>query len=217
MADHVTIGELIPQGEGKNARKHTPRNIGMIAASLQEVGAARSIVIDENNEILAGNGTWEAAGQVGIERVRVVEADGNELIAVRRIGLTDDQKKRLALADNRTAELAEWDLEVLQELNDQDGILEGLFYENEIDRMLGLLEPVDPAELWKGMPEFEQDALSDKYKSLIVHFETPDDYEQFARLINQALTPKSNFSWYPYKPTHGIAGSMQGYKAVGES
>src|SRR5437868_3621944 len=85
------IGQLRQQPEGLNARKHTPRNIGMIASALQEVGAARSIVIDEDGEILAGNGTIEAAGQVGIERVRVVDAEGDEIIAVRRSGLSQEQ------------------------------------------------------------------------------------------------------------------------------
>src|SRR4051812_30832641 len=67
--------------DAKNCRKHNPRNIGSIVNSLQQVGAARSIVIDENNRILAGNGLVEAAAEAGIERVRVVEADGNTIIA----------------------------------------------------------------------------------------------------------------------------------------
>ena len=68
----------------------------MIQESLQQVGAARSIVIDENGVILAGNGTVEAAGQIGIDRVKIIEASGDEIIAVRRSGLTDEQKKKLA-------------------------------------------------------------------------------------------------------------------------
>jgi hypothetical protein len=70
-----------------------------------------SIVIDEDGVILAGNGTVEQAGQVGIEKVQVVDADGDTLIAVRRTGLTDEQKRKLAYYDNRTADLAEWDVE----------------------------------------------------------------------------------------------------------
>ncbi len=73
--------------DSANARKHNPRNIGMIVDSLQEVGASRSIVIDEDDNILAGNGTIEAAAEAGITRLKVVEADGNEIIAVRRRGL----------------------------------------------------------------------------------------------------------------------------------
>lgn len=108
-----TIADLRPDPE--NARRHTPRNIGAIVDSLHAVGAARSIVIDEHDVILAGNGTIEGAAEAGITRLRVVEADGNEVIAVRRRGLTPEQKRRLALADNRSAEIAEWDYAVLQQ------------------------------------------------------------------------------------------------------
>lgn len=128
--DITTLADLTPQR--RNARKRTPANLGMIEASLREVGAARSIVIDEDGQILAGNGTVEAAGICGMERVRVVDADGDEIIAVRRTGLTDRQKVRLALYDNRAAELAEWDTDVLAEIGaeelagivDPDGIMD---------------------------------------------------------------------------------------------
>lgn len=100
----------------KNARRRTERSSWMLHDSLQRFGAARSIVIDEDGRVLAGNGTVEAAGQVGINRVQVVDADGDTIIAVRRTGLSEVDKVQLALADNRTADLAEWDVEVLAEL-----------------------------------------------------------------------------------------------------
>src|SRR5690349_21916419 len=112
--DIQTIEDLTP--DPKNARRHNPRNIGVIERSLNEVGAARSIVIDEDGVVLAGNATTEAAQQAGITRVRVIEADGNEIIAVRRRGLTAEQKVKLALADNRANELSDWEPGVLVEL-----------------------------------------------------------------------------------------------------
>jgi DNA modification methylase len=105
------IRDLVP--DPANRRAHNPRNIGMVVDALQQVGAARSIVIDEDNVILAGNGVTEAAAEAGITKVRVIEATGDELIAVRRSGLTDEQKRALAIFDNRTGELATWDLEQL--------------------------------------------------------------------------------------------------------
>ena len=111
------LGDLTP--DPKNARKHGERNIGQLSKSLEQYGAARSIVVDENGRILAGNGVVEAAASVGIERVKQVEADGNEIIAVVRRGLTEEQKTGLALADNRAAELAEWNPDVLAELSTQ--------------------------------------------------------------------------------------------------
>ncbi len=100
----------------RNARKHNERNLDMIATSLADVGAARSIVIDEDNTILAGNGTVQAAEKAGITNVRIVEANGDEIIAVKRTNLTPEQKRKLSLYDNRSAELAEWDTEMLEEL-----------------------------------------------------------------------------------------------------
>src|SRR3954463_11008658 len=76
-----------------NRRQHNPRNLGMVSDALREVGAARSIVIDEDNVILAGNGVTEAAADAGITKVRVIDAAGDELIAVRRSGLSVGQKR----------------------------------------------------------------------------------------------------------------------------
>jgi hypothetical protein len=130
------IKDLTP--DPRNARRHTPRNVGMIEDALHEVGAARSIVIDEAGVVLAGNATLEAAGAAGITRVQVVDADGQTIVAVRRKGLTARQKQRLALFDNRTAELAEWDDAQIESMlkNDQK-IAEGLFREDEVAKMLG--------------------------------------------------------------------------------
>jgi len=94
----------------------------LIKESLQRYGAARSIVIDEDNRILAGNGTVEGARAAGITNVRIIETDGDEIIAIRRKGLSEDEKVGLALADNRTADLSEWDQEMLHRLSEQHDI-----------------------------------------------------------------------------------------------
>lgn len=119
------------QHDPKNRRKHNPRNIGMLVDALQQVGAARSIVIDETGEILAGNGVVEAAAEAGLTRVQVVEADGQTVIAVRRTGLTDEQKRALAIYDNRVAELAEWDWDRLAADKAEGLTLESWFSEQE--------------------------------------------------------------------------------------
>lgn len=107
------VGQLLP--DRRNARKHNPRNIGVITDSLQAVGAARSIVIDEADVVLAGNGVLEAAAEAGITKVLVVDADGETIVAVRRSGLTQAQKHRLAIDDNRANDLSEFDDEVMRE------------------------------------------------------------------------------------------------------
>jgi hypothetical protein len=57
---------------------------------------------------------------------------------------------------------------------------------------------IDANELWKGMPEFEQDDLG-AWKSIKVHFANEQDYHAFARLMGQALTPQTKYIWYPFK------------------
>lgn len=117
----------------------------MLVDSLQAVGAARSIVIDEENTVLAGNGVLEAAGEAGITKLQVVEADGETVIAVRRRGLTAEQKQQLAIYDNRVAELATWDVEALQALQQQGVDLSVYFREDELMALLQSAE-IDPID-----------------------------------------------------------------------
>jgi hypothetical protein len=139
--DH--IGALVADPE--NRRKHTPRNVGLIVDALHKVGAARSIVIDENNEVLAGNATVEAAGEAGITKLRVVDASGDEVVAVRRTGLTSDQKRELAIYDNRTSELAEWDVDQLLKDVEAGVDLSAVFMEDELSALLEQSSDVDVA------------------------------------------------------------------------
>jgi 16S rRNA G966 N2-methylase RsmD len=137
------ISDLTP--DRRNARKRTERSAGMIAKSLEKFGAARSVVIDENGQLLAGHGTIEAAAQVGIENVLVVPADGNTVVAVQRSNLTPDQKVQYALADNRSSDLSEWDAEVLSELADEHD-LQDWFQQDELDDILGQVQELDSEE-----------------------------------------------------------------------
>ncbi len=159
MSDIRSIADLTP--DPSNRRKHNPRNIGMLVESLQRVGAARSIVIDEQGNILAGNGTVDAAAEAGIERVQVVDADGETIIAVRRTGLTDEQKRKLALYDNRTAELAEWDTAQIAADLEAGLSFEGLFSTEEIN---GILEKAadEMAPNFEPTSEDEQGRLDQK-------------------------------------------------------
>ena len=141
-----TLADLTP--DPRNARRHNPRNVGMLEKALGEVGAARSIVIDEHGVVLAGNATIEAAARAGIEKVQVVDADGETIIAVRRTGLTAAQKTRLALYDNRTAELADWDADVIADLMaDERAMLDGLFEDDELARLQNITPDFQPVSI----------------------------------------------------------------------
>jgi ParB-like chromosome segregation protein Spo0J len=85
-----------------NARRHSQRNLDAIMSSLARFGQQKPIVIDANHVVRAGNGTFAAAKALGWTHVDTVRTD---LIGV--------EATAFAIADNRTAELAEWDPDVL--------------------------------------------------------------------------------------------------------
>jgi len=99
----------------RNARKHPEANLEALVESLRQFGQRKPIVITADGKVVAGNGTLEAAMRLGWTEIETVEIPADW-----------DSKKvaAFALADNRTAELAQWDarelLDQLQELTDFD-------------------------------------------------------------------------------------------------
>jgi len=139
MADtgNSTLAELSElKSDHKNARRRTDQSRQLISHSINRYGMARSIVIDEDNRVLAGNGTVEGAKEQGVSKVRIIEAEGDEVIAVRRKGLSEDDKVGLALADNRTSELSAWDAEMLHGLAKEHDISDW-FEEPDLDALGG--------------------------------------------------------------------------------
>lgn len=121
----ATIKDL--KFDDKNFNKHTEFGMSLLEKSLRENGAGRSILLDKDNNIIAGNGIVEAAGQIGLEKVKIVEAKGDEIIAVKRTDIElDSQKGReMALADNATAAAdLSWNEENLTECFSED-VLKG--------------------------------------------------------------------------------------------
>lgn len=100
----------------RNYRKHSSKNKDLINKSLKECGAGRSIVIDNEDNIIAGNGIYEQAVNLGL-KTKVIETDGSELVVVKRTDLAtdDDKRKQLAVMDNSTSDSSEFDIELLSE------------------------------------------------------------------------------------------------------
>lgn len=104
--------------DDKNFNKHTEFGMGLLEKSLKQFGAGRSILIDKDNNIIAGNGIVEAAGQAGLEKVKIIETTGEEIVAVKRtdVSLNSTQGREMALADNATAAAdLEWDEDTIGE------------------------------------------------------------------------------------------------------
>lgn len=100
----------------RNYRKHGEENKRIIKKSLEELGAGRSIVIDAEGEIIAGNGVFEQAQELGI-KTKIIETDGSELVVVKRTDLRtqDEKRKKLAVADNAASDSSEWAQDLLRE------------------------------------------------------------------------------------------------------
>ena len=98
-----TLADLTPDGE--NFNRHTEFGQKLLEDSLRKFGAGRSILVDKDGNIIAGNSTTETAAAIGMEDVIVVPTDGKKLVVVQRTDLSLDspEGRELALADNMTA------------------------------------------------------------------------------------------------------------------
>lgn len=100
--ESVPIGRLKPYS--RNARTHSDKQIHQIAASIKEFGFTSPILIDQEDRIIAGHGRVAAAKVLGL----------TELPVVRIEHLTEAQKRAYVIADNRLAEKAGWDADILK-------------------------------------------------------------------------------------------------------
>lgn len=141
--------DFIPDKD--NANQGTQRGQKMIQESLQEDGAGRGIVVDKNDNVVAGNKTLESAVDIGIDKAIIVETTGNELVITKRLDwdlYEDESPRRYAYRDNRSSEVSlQWDPEQLL-IDKEAGVdFSGLFYDNEFDEITAGLKqdpPPDP-------------------------------------------------------------------------
>ena len=95
-----------------NFNRGTEEGQQLMERSFKELGAGRSILLDREGNIIAGNKSQEAARKAGIKRVRIVETTGDELVAVKRTDIDIDsaEGRRMALLDNLTTQVnLAWD------------------------------------------------------------------------------------------------------------
>lgn len=143
------INEIRPYDN--NPRKNDDA-VPAVAESIKEFGFKVPMVIDKNNTIITGHTRYKAAKMIGLKEVPVIIADD----------LTEEQIKAFRLVDNKTAEIAEWDFELLQdEIDDILNIdLSRFGFENEPDD-----DDVDPEEVEAPQPPEEpKSKLGEIYK-----------------------------------------------------
>jgi ParB-like chromosome segregation protein Spo0J len=123
-----------------NVRKHSRRNLDAIKASLRKFGQQKPIVVDAKGIVLAGNGTLTAAQELGWTEIEIVRTE-----------LAGVEATAFAIADNRTAELAEWDDnlgDVLQSLASDGYDLSQIgFDQSDLDALVGESESAEKKDV----------------------------------------------------------------------
>lgn len=120
----IDINEL--KFDQHNFNQHNEQGMELLGKSIKEVGFGRSIFLDKDNNIVGGNGVTEKALQLGTKKVRIIDTDGTELIAVRRTDLSLDSEKgrKAALADNSVGyQNLTWKEDELRAAQEQWGIV----------------------------------------------------------------------------------------------
>ena len=130
------IDRLIPYA--RNSRTHSPEQVAQIAASIREFGFTNPVLIDEQGGVIAGHGRIMAAQSLGLEQVPCLILEG----------LSDTQKRAYVIADNKLAENAGWNQDLLaaemQALIDDgyDPVHTG-FDERELGDLLAVTQELD--------------------------------------------------------------------------
>ncbi|WP_281648157.1 ParB N-terminal domain-containing protein [Parendozoicomonas sp. Alg238-R29] len=150
--EHWPVAELVPYA--KNARTHSAEQISQIARSIQSFGFVNPILVGDDKVIVAGHGRLMAASELGMDRVPVIV-----------LGHLDEvQRRALVLADNKLAENAGWDEELLklelQALDELDFDLDIMgFSDEELDGLL-LEEPGEGNTEDDQVPEVQEQPVS---------------------------------------------------------
>jgi hypothetical protein len=137
-----------------NPKKHPDAQIDMLCRSISEFGFTNPLLVDENNRILGGHGRLLAAKKLGMATV--------DCIVLR--GLTEAQKKAYLIADNKIADLGEWDEDRLQDIitslsEDDMGLLHSLGMEqDELDYFVRQLDELDTTDLLEDVGNSMSDA-----------------------------------------------------------
>lgn len=157
----------------RNYRKHNQRNLDLIKKSVTEVGLGRSVVIDNENEIVCGNGLVSTLDKD--TPIKVIETDGSELVVVKRTDLAtnDDKRKQLAIMDNSTSESSEWDFEKLEADFDTEELEDwGLDVDFNV-------EPTEPKDI--------SDELKESYEVVCECSSEAEQEELFNKLVNEGI------------------------------
>lgn len=149
----IALEQLVPYA--RNARTHSETQVAQIAGSIAEFGFVNPVLVGGDNIIIAGHGRVMAAKKLGLKTVPTIKLDH----------LTENQRRALVIADNKIAENAGWDEELLrlelQNLADEDFDLDLLGFDDvELDDLLTSLDDDEAAALDENIPEVQENLVS---------------------------------------------------------
>jgi DNA modification methylase len=153
MFDHkaVAIEQLIPYA--LNSRTHSDEQVAQLAASIREFGFTSPVLVDEENNLIAGHGRVMAARKLGLK----------EVPAVIVTGLDDRKRRALIIADNKLALNAGWDEQALRvELEDLAADFGGLmgFSEDELAALLAEVRVEEGLTDEDAVPELAEEPVT---------------------------------------------------------
>ena len=189
--EEIEIEKLIPYQN--NPRKN--QDVDKVASSLSEYGFQQPIVVDKKLVVIVGHTRLLGAKKLGLKKVPVLIAD-----------LSEAKARGYRIADNRIAEDANWDYDLLKleidllkeinfnidELGFEEQELETIIFQNNHDSR----DWLDTEEHWQDMPSFEHTDQS-PHRSLTINFVNQDAVDKFFQLIKQDYTEKTKYVWFP--------------------
>lgn len=196
------------QPDPLNPNEGTEYGNSLLEKSISNFGAGRSIVVDKNGIVLAGNKAQQAALDMGLEKALVVETDGTELVVVRRTDLdlkNDPVRARgYTIADNRASEVnLSWDANNIIEGAEAAGIdLNDWFPSKEVDAFLKEVAKETHQAIYDPIRDLDKEALEkhagDLKETYIVYVATSsrENFIEMVKLLSMGTRSVSDFMKY---------------------
>lgn len=172
----------------RNPRKHPQKQRDAVRGSLDTLGWIAPVIVNARTGYMID----------GHERVWQAMQNGNAEVPYIEVDLSEDEESLALATFDWITYMAEYDREslgaLLQDVNTDNAALQTII--TQLAAQSGVVPPDDPYAEWQGMPEFEQET-NGIFHTVKVHFETEQDLISFSRLINQTITDKTKYIYFP--------------------
>lgn len=178
----VRVAEL-KEYEG-NPREFTEKGLEELKKSIEKFGLAEPLCCNPDLTIIGGHARKKTLIELNIKEVNI-------FIPERKLSPSEIKELNVRLNKN---EAGTWDFDLLIKNFDIPELKDIGFTNVE----LGLeIEAINVKDEWKDMPEYGNLMSKESFRSIIVHFKNKNDVDQFTKLINQQISDKTKFIWFP--------------------